>query len=348
MAGRVIYASFEFQFPLGGIRVLNQQISLLRDAGVEAFRWTPTPGFRYTWFDDDVPTLSGMTLDLGPEDVLVLHEVSVVPGHDPAPGGHKVIYSQGHYLNFLTCPDPGPYPGWPVRPALWAISQAGVEMLRRALPEFEPHLVPNIIDTELFRPASTGRVRRIAWMSRKRPIESTLLRRLLHTDPRSTDIDLYDIHAVPHEEVARVLSETSVFIALGAPEGEGFGLPPAEAMASGCLVTGYAGGGGAELFDSPSAWRIPELETAQLADKALELLDLPDQDEIRRAGRQWVADRYTTRAATAALIEGIRKARALPGGAASATHPAAWMEELLRRFPVPPETYTRVEPSAAS
>ncbi|MFJ1617975.1 glycosyltransferase [Streptomyces sp. NPDC088251] len=348
MAGRVIYASFEFQFPLGGIRVLNQQISLLRAAGVEAFRWTPTPGFRYTWFDDDVPTLSGMTLDLGPEDVLVLHEVSVVPGHDPAPGGHKVIYSQGHYLNFLTCPDPGPYPGWPVRPALWAISQAGVEMLRRALPEFEPHLVPNIIDTELFRPASTGRVRRIAWMSRKRPIESTLLRRLLHTDPRSTDIDLYDIHAVPHEEVARVLSETSVFIALGAPEGEGFGLPPAEAMASGCLVTGYAGGGGAELFDSPSAWRIPELETAQLADKALELLDLPDQDEIRRAGRQWVADRYTTRAATAALIEGIRKARALPGGAASATHPAAWMEELLRRFPVPPETYTRVEPSAAS
>ncbi|MFJ2136579.1 glycosyltransferase [Streptomyces sp. NPDC087228] len=348
MAGRVIYASFEFQFPLGGIRVLNQQISLLRAAGVEAFRWTPTPGFRYTWFDDDVPTLSGMTLNLGPEDVLVLHEVSVVPGHDPAPGGHKVIYSQGHYLNFLTCPDPGPYPGWPVRPALWAISQAGVEMLRRALPEFEPHLVPNIIDTELFRPASTGRVRRIAWMSRKRPIESTLLRRLLHTDPRSTDIDLYDIHAVPHEEVARVLSETSVFIALGAPEGEGFGLPPAEAMASGCLVTGYAGGGGAELFDSPSAWRIPELETAQLADKALELLDLPDQDEIRRAGRQWVADRYTTRAATAALIEGIRKARALPGGAASATHPAAWMEELLRRFPVPPETYTRVEPSAAS
>ncbi|WP_331745174.1 glycosyltransferase [Kitasatospora sp. NBC_01300] len=348
MTGRVIYASFEFQFPLGGIRVLNQQVSLLRAVGVEAFRWTPTPGFRYTWFDDDVPTLSGMTLDLGPEDVLVLHEVSVVPGHDPAPGGHKVIYSQGHYVNFLTCPDPGPYPGWSDRPALWTISKAGVDMFRRALPEFEPHLVPNVIDTELFRPASTERVRRIAWMSRKRPIETTLLRRLLHADPRSEGVDLYDIHAVPHEEVARVLSDTSVFIALGAPEGEGFGLPPAEAMASGCLVTGYAAGGGAELFDSPSAWRIPELETDRLADKALELLDLPGQDEVRRAGRQWVADRYTTRAAVEALIEGIRRARALPGGAATATHPAAWMEELLRRFPVPPETHARVEPPAAS
>ncbi|MEE1742412.1 glycosyltransferase [Streptomyces sp. BE147] len=326
--------------------MLNQQVSLLRAAGVEAFRWTPTPGFRYTWFDDDVPTLSGMTLDLGHEDVLVLHEVSVLPNHDPAPGGHKVIYSQGHYLNFLTCPAPGPYPGWSERPALWAISRAGVDMLRRALPGFEPHLVPNVVDTELFRPASTGRVRRIAWMSRKRPIESTLLRRLLHADPRSTGVDLYDIHAVPHEEVARVMSKTAVFIALAAPEGEGFGLPPAEAMASGCLVTGYAGGGGSELFDSPSAWRVPELETAQLADKALELLDLPGQDRVRRAGRRWVADRYTAQAATEALIEGVRQARALPGGSASATHPTAWMEELLSRFPVPPETNTQVERSA--
>ncbi|MFD9426699.1 MULTISPECIES: hypothetical protein [unclassified Streptomyces] len=69
---------------------------------------------------------------------------------------------------------------------------------------------------------------------------------------------------------------------------------------------------------------------------------------MRQAGRRWVADRYTAEAATAAPIEGIRGARALPGGAATATHPAAWMEELLRRFPVPPETHTQVEPKAAS
>ncbi|MCX4966635.1 hypothetical protein OHA98_17665 [Streptomyces sp. NBC_00654] len=87
---------------------------------------------------------------------------------------------------------------------------------------------------------------------------------------------------------------------------------------------------------------------SQLADKALELLDLPGQDQVRRAGRQWVADRYTAEAATEALIEGIRQARALPGGAASATHPTAWMEELLSRFPVPPETNTQVEQSATS
>ncbi|MFI2608469.1 glycosyltransferase [Kitasatospora sp. NPDC018619] len=343
MTGRVIYASFEFQFPVGGIRVLNQQVSLLRAAGVEAYRWTPTPGFRYAWFRDEVPALSGTTLELGPEDVLVLPEISVLPEHDPAPGGRKVVYAQGHYVTFLTVPGAGPYPGWSSRPALWTVSRAGVSMLRRALPGYEPHLVPNVIDTEVFRPAAAGRARRIAWMPRKRPVESTLLHRLLRADPRSAGVELCDIRGLPHEEVARVLSDTSVFIALGAPEGEGFGLPPAEAMAAGCLVTGYAGGGGAELFDSPSAWRIPELETDRLADRALELLDLPGQEEARRAGRRWVADRYSARAAVEALVEGVRLARALPGGAASASHPAAWTDELLRRMPVPLEVYAGVD-----
>ncbi|HEY0495821.1 MAG TPA: glycosyltransferase [Kutzneria sp.] len=336
MTGRVVYASFELQFPLGGIRVLSQQVSLLRAAGVEAYRWTPTPEFRYTWFDDDVPTLSGTTLELAEDDVLLLPEVAVVPGHDPAPGGHTVIYSQGHYITFLGTADLDPYPGWATRPALWTVSHAGVDMLRRALPGFEPHLVPNVIDTELFRPAAE-RVRRVAWMSRKRPMESTLLRRLLRSDSRSANVELHDINGVSHEEVARVLGETSVFIALGSPEGEGFGLPTAEAMAAGCLVTGYTGGGGAELFDSPSAWPIPELATDELADQALELLDRPGQDEIRRAGRQWVQDRYNTKTATDALVEGIRLARAMPGGAATATHPSQWMAEILKHLPKQPE-----------
>ncbi|MFC0540226.1 glycosyltransferase [Kutzneria chonburiensis] len=336
MAGRVVYASFEMQFPLGGIRVLSQQVALLRAAGVEAYRWTPTPGFRYTWFDDDVPTLSGMTLELDQDDVLLLPEVAVAPDYDPAPGGHTVIYSQGHYITFLGTADVEPYPGWATRPALWTVSQAGVHMLRRALPGFEPHLVPNVIDAELFRPGAE-RIRRVAWMSRKRPMESTLLRRLLRSDPRSQGVELHDINGVSHEEVARVLGETSVFIALGSPEGEGFGLPAAEAMAAGCLVTGYTGGGGAELFDSPSAWPIAELATDELADKALELLDRPDQDDVRRAGRQWVQDRYNTKTATDALVEGVRLARAMPGGAATATHPARWLAEIVKHFPKQPE-----------
>ncbi|CCH30212.1 hypothetical protein BN6_29030 [Saccharothrix espanaensis DSM 44229] len=45
--------------PTGEVRLLTQHVSLLVAAGVEVYRWPPTPGFRYSWFEDDVPTLSG-------------------------------------------------------------------------------------------------------------------------------------------------------------------------------------------------------------------------------------------------------------------------------------------------
>ena len=49
-----------------------------------------------------------------------------------------------------------------------------------------------------------------------------------------------------HARVAEKLSGARLFLAFGHPEG--FGLPIAEAMASGCWVVGYSGGGGRELF----------------------------------------------------------------------------------------------------
>jgi hypothetical protein len=72
-----------------------------------------------------------MTLELDEDDVLLLPEVAVVPGYDPAPGAHTVIYSQGHYITFLGTADLDPYPGWATRPALWTVSRAGADILRR-------------------------------------------------------------------------------------------------------------------------------------------------------------------------------------------------------------------------
>ncbi|MFI9503779.1 hypothetical protein [Nocardia sp. NPDC052566] len=329
MAGRVIYTGYEYQYPVGGNRLLTEHVALLDAAGVEAYRWSPTPGFRYNWFEDTVPTLSGAEIDLGAEDLVVVPELTVLPGRDPAPGGRKVIIVQGHFMTFLTCPDLNPYPGWSTDPALWTISRNGVEVLSRAIPNLPaPQLVPNPIDAELFRPAPQ-RTRSIAWMSRKRPSESALLKQILRNDPRCAGVELRDIRGVSHEQVAEILAGTSVFIALGAPEGEGFGLPVAEALAAGCLVTGYGLGGGDELFEAPSAWPVPDLKTVQLADRALELLDLPGAARIREQGRQWLMDRYNATVTTAALLEAVEAARAMPGAACRAVHPAAWMAELM-------------------
>ena len=51
---------------------------------------------------------------------------------------------------------------------------------------------------------------------------------------------------LPHQQIAKHLSLSRIFLSFGFPEG--FGLPVAEAMASGCWVIGYTGLGGNELF----------------------------------------------------------------------------------------------------
>lgn len=329
MAGRVIYTGYEHDIPVGGNRIITEHVALLHAAGIEAYRWSPTPGFRYTWFDDTVPTLSGTELDLGADDMVIVPELTVLPGRDPAPGGRKVILSQAHFMTFVTCPDLNPYPGWSVDPALWTISRNGVDVLKRAIPNLPtPTLVPNPVAVDLFRPAP-HRTRSIAWMSRKRPSESALLKQLLRADPRSDGVELRDIRGVPYERVAEIMTDTSVFIALGSPEGEGFGLPIAEALSAGCLVTGYGLGGGDELFEAPAAWRVPDLQTVQLADRALELLDLPDADRVREAGRQWVTERYGPKITTDALVAAVEATRRLPGQACRAVHPDAWQAELM-------------------
>ena len=55
-----------------------------------------------------------------------------------------------------------------------------------------------------------------------------------------------------HAQVAHRLNGARLFLAFGHPEG--FGLPFAEAMAAGCWVVGYSGGGGANFF----VWAPPK------------------------------------------------------------------------------------------
>lgn len=330
MTGRVIYALGEFQVPLGGIRISTEHVSMLVESGVDAYRWTPTPGFRYTWFDDDVPTLSGLEIDLTADDILVVPEIEVLPHRDPAPGGRVVIFNQAYFLTFVACPDIDGYPGWSNPPAVWTVSQESETVLSRALSGLPIHLIPNPVH-EMFAPAAE-KAPSIAWMARKRAGESVLLRRILRNDPRCAGVELHEIRGLSHAEVADVMATTSVFVAMGSAEGESFGLPIAEALASGCLVAGYPAGGGGELFEAPAAWSVPDLRPALLADQALDLLALPDADRVRRAGRQWVTERYNRKVTTAALLRAVQATRALPGVATRATHPIVWEVDEIQPF----------------
>jgi glycosyltransferase involved in cell wall biosynthesis len=268
--------------------------------------------------------LGGDRLELTEDDLLVVPELYLLPGVDPAPGVRKVIFNQNHFLTFWSWRDSAAYPGWDPAPEVWAVSRESHDVLGRLHPDLPVRLIPNPVDTEVFTPAP-ARTRQIAWMPRRRPLEAAVLERLLRNDPRSAGVQLAVLAELTEDQVAEALGQTSVFIALGISEG--FGLPVAEALAAGCLVVGYPAGGGEELFEAPGTWRIDDARPQLLADRALELVSVPAADPVRARAREWISERYSSAVTGAALLAAVESAGALPGRSGPATHPIVWPDD---------------------
>ena len=330
-AARIVYATFATARRSGGVHVMGEHVRLLRAAGHEAWLWVPGPDGLPGWFDAPVPTLVGPTHELGPDDVLVVPEVPVVPGLDPAPGARTVVFNQNHFYTFAATPAAGAaFPGWSAEPAVWTVSAESRDVLTALFPRTAVTVVPNPVAVDLFRPQPAPAVT-VAWFSRKRPHESALLERLLRADPRTAGVDLRPLADESWTEVADVLGRAAVFVALG--HSEGFGLPMAEALAAGCLVTGYDGGGGRELFEAPGAWAVPEQRPLLLAAQVAELV--ARHGELAHLGEQnraWTLERYRPDVTRDALLAAVEAVRQRPGAAATATHPARWLDRLPPGF----------------
>jgi glycosyltransferase involved in cell wall biosynthesis len=321
--GRVVYVVTEWPYPSGGVKIIHRHVELLRAAGVDAVIWVRDPGFRFSWLDSTAPLVSGAELDLGPADLLVVPEVMVSPGLDPAPDARKIIFNQGHYLTYERYAASEEYPGWVSDPDMWVVSEESAAVLGRTEPRLTTRHIPNPVDLDLFRPARERR-RRICWMPRRRPHEAALLERLLRNDKRSAGVELTAIDGRTEAEVAQLLGESSVFLSLGLFEG--LGLPVVEALSAGCLVVGYPAGGGRELFAAPGTFEVPDSSPVQLADRALDAVHgIPEEESVRAAARAWVRERHAPEVTTAALLRAIDAASARPAAAAVATYPAQHM-----------------------
>lgn len=324
VAGQVIYAVKEPESPGGGLRVQAHHVETLVRCGINAALWFRTPDYWLRWFETSAPVIGGDHLDLTADDLLVIPELYLLPGVDPAPGVRKVIFNQNHFLTFWSWRDSTGYPGWDPTPHVWAVSEESRDVLTRLHSDLPVSLVPNPIDTELFRPGRRT-TPSIAWMPRRRPLEAMVLERLLRNDPRSAGVELRVLADLTEAEVAATLGQTSVFVALGISEG--FGLPVAEALAVGCLVVGYPAGGGVELFQAPGTHRIEDARPHLVADRALELAATPAEDPVRSAARHWIRERYSAARTEAALLAAVESARALPARAGTATHPVVWPDD---------------------
>ena len=258
-------------------------------------------------------------------------EVPVVPVEDPAPGARTVVLNQNHFYTFAAATNTdGPFPGWSVEPAVWTVSHESHDVLRALFPGTEVTVIPNPVAVDLFRPQPTDEAS-VARFSRKRPHESALLERLLRADPRTADATLHPLTDEPWDQVAAVLGRATVFVSLG--HTEGFGLPTAEALSAGCLVTGYDGGGGRELFEAPGAWPVPEQRPLLLVDRVADLLSRRRElASDAQQNRSWVLARYSPDVTRDALVAAVDAVMRRPAVATSAVHPARRLDRLPPGF----------------
>lgn len=233
----------------GGIRHIYRMVDVLNEKGVEACVFHSRPGFSCTWFSHRTRIQASSRLHLEQGDVLITPEVNHLRAYARTAAASVVVLNQNHFNTFggagIHPAAPHLYPGWPNAVAVLTTSnrcRAFVEgVVHRMLPV---HSVRYVVDTDLFIPSRKRKT--MAFMPRKRRNDVEAVIQLLRRSRSLEGWEFLPIEGMNETEVARVLGSAAVFLSFS--EREGFGLPPAEAMAAGCYVIGFTGDGGREFM----------------------------------------------------------------------------------------------------
>jgi glycosyltransferase involved in cell wall biosynthesis len=277
----VYYLCPDHATPSGGVRAIYRHVDLLNEAGIDAAVLHHRRGFSCRWFEHSTRVIAAPRVELSARDVLVVPEI-YGPYFDRLPEGPRLVaFNQNAYLTFARL---SPRQELTYRPfeAAMTVSRDSAEYLRFAFPELDVAVVPNSIDSDLFRSCGGLPPRRLAMMPRKRADEADQILRLLGS--RLDGWEVVEIEGRPEAEVAKLLRESPIFLALGRQEG--FGLPAAEAMASGCFVVGFPGFGGRELFDPQCSGPVEDGDVLGAAVRLANAIELYETrpSELREAG----------------------------------------------------------------
>lgn len=294
----------EYNTPVGGVGVIYRHVDILNKHGIKAFVLHEKRGFRYDWFHNQTPIvyldrgffskalrkvqtrMSGKSTarlalhgnapsSITDEDILVLPETYGPAMDSIGPGIPKVILNQNCYYTFqkyslLTDRLRTPYQHPDVIAAL-INSEDGEKYLNHSFPRLRLERFVLSVDTKLFSLGSKKN-KVICYLPRKNVEDARQVINILKFRGALGDFELRPLQNMAQDEIARHLQEAMIFLSFGHPEG--FGLPAAEAMACGCLVVGYHGGGGREFFNPVFSYPIAAgdiLEFAKAAETAIQL-----------------------------------------------------------------------------
>jgi glycosyltransferase involved in cell wall biosynthesis len=243
----LFFCTPDYDVPTGGIRVVYRHVDLLNETGIPAAVLHARTGFRCSWFEHDTRVLGCRETTVGPEDVVVVSELAAGLLADLPRGYGFVILNQGPHLTWRLPDDVvRHYAASPDLLAILTVSDHGRDLLRYAFPQADVRRVHNSIDPELFHPGVAERPRRITYMSRRGREEARQLLGILRGRGALDGWEVVPLERLTERDVADHLRSSRVFLSFAYQEG--FGLPPAEAMACGAYVVGFHGFGGREFL----------------------------------------------------------------------------------------------------
>ena len=249
--------------PIGGVKQLYRHVEHLVRLGWDAAILTENPNYQPSWFITSAPSHSLKEAyskgELTPHNcIIILPETYLCINFNDFYGYDisqlcRVIFNQNAYytysqINSNTFSLINEFYESPLLLQVLSVSEDTHQFLSTNL-SLPDKLLSRIVNSiEPLFTSELPKSSQMYWMPRKNEdhVQAVLLGLKRCALEHSQGWNGAPLSGLTHQKVADALNSARLFLSFGHPEG--FGLPIAEAMASGCWVIGYSGGGGNELF----------------------------------------------------------------------------------------------------
>ncbi|MFY0643015.1 MAG: glycosyltransferase [Bacteroidia bacterium] len=330
--------------PAGGRQIIYGLVDILNANNVKSFALHQSKGFKYTWFKNETSVayttqfktrkyakkgLLGKLkilllaikeefqgkddnkIELSGDDILVIPETRITQLETFKVGVKLVTLAQNVYLSFAGENDfkhiSNAYRDNAISLRI-SMSELGYKTRTFLFPNQLVEHVPIFIDESRFQFHKVKK-RIIAYMPQKMESDAKFLLNTLAIRNKCWDYEFVPIVGKTYHQVAQILKETLIFLSFSYREG--LGLPPLEAMASGCIVIGYSGNGGNEFFGTKYFNQIEEGDIISYASKVEEIIEEYGSnrqrlDQLREEGSSYVLERYSKTNTEKALIQSFK------------------------------------------
>ncbi|MBN2299118.1 MAG: glycosyltransferase, partial [Deltaproteobacteria bacterium] len=250
----IYYWSPDYHSTVGGVKILYRHVDILNDNGFSASIIHKKAGFRCDWFDNTTRISYVRKITLRENDYLVIPEKYDSVYKNPKrrrkafktfstlfdTPAKKIIFVQGPYSTFKGCSlDEDEIKSIYLDKsvvALMVVSDDSKNYLEYAFPGMQAARIHNSINQDIFSYQGEKK-KQICFMPNKNPDDALQVISILKHRGRINDFTIVPIENRSELETAQIMKDSLFFLSFGYQEG--FSLPPAEAMACGCIVVGY-------------------------------------------------------------------------------------------------------------